>query len=209
MPEESFLLVSLDGQKSKKLAEVISNDTCRRILEALAKKEHTETELSTTLNIPLSTVHYNLKNLVEARLVVAEEYHYSKRGKEILHYKLANKLIIIAPQQADATKAGEILKKYLLAATSIVAVGIVMSFFTVLRAGSTAISSASMKAVDAAQTTHSETVPRLMAAATSAAAQASAAEPSVTAWFLTGAFVALFVMLAIDLVRGNRKQKNP
>ncbi len=99
--DNAFMLVSLKDKGAKKLAQVISNDTCKRILELLAKKEATETELSKELGMPMSTVHYNLQNLVEAKLVNAGEYHYSEKGKEVLHYSLANKFVIIAPDNAD------------------------------------------------------------------------------------------------------------
>lgn len=114
MGKESFLLVSLKEEKAKKLAQVISNDSCRKILEHLAEKEATETELSETLNLPLSTVHYNLQHLVGAGLVAVEEFHYSEKGKEINHYKLSNKYVIIAPKSTFGLK--EKLKSILPAA---------------------------------------------------------------------------------------------
>lgn len=100
MPEDPFLLVSLQEDKAKKLAQVISNPTARKILDILTKGDATESEISEKLSIPISTVHYNLQLLVEGNLVVTEEFHYSKKGREILHYKLANKYIIIAPSES-------------------------------------------------------------------------------------------------------------
>jgi len=99
--DESFLMVSLKENKAKELAQVISNDSCRRILDFLAKKDASESELSKELNIPISTVHYNLSHLTKAKLVHVDEFHYSKKGKEINHYKLSNKIIIIAPKQSS------------------------------------------------------------------------------------------------------------
>lgn len=49
--------------------------------------------------MPISTVHYHLQKLQEAQLVKVEEFHYSPKGREVNHYKLANKYIIIAPQK--------------------------------------------------------------------------------------------------------------
>jgi DNA-binding transcriptional ArsR family regulator len=99
MAKKSFLLVSLNENKAKKLAEVISNNTCRKMLDFLAEKNDvTESDIAKALNIPLSTVHYNMKALVEARLVKSDEYHYSEKGKEVSHYKLANQYVIIAPE---------------------------------------------------------------------------------------------------------------
>ncbi|MBW2981134.1 helix-turn-helix domain-containing protein [Candidatus Woesearchaeota archaeon] len=104
MAKEKFLLVSLKESKAKKLAQVISNETCRKILDYLAEKEATESELGKKLSIPISTAHYNLKCLMDGGLVIADEFHYSEKGKEVLHYKLANKYIIIAPKTVYGIK---------------------------------------------------------------------------------------------------------
>ena len=94
MTDESFLLVSLDEDKSKKLAQVLSNDTARKILDLMSTKEYvTETELSKQLKIPLSTAHYNMGLLVKAKLVNDDHYTYSKKGKKINHYSLSNKYV--------------------------------------------------------------------------------------------------------------------
>lgn len=98
---KNFLLINLEEKRTKKIAEIISNSTCKKIIDHLTIKDATESEISKELNIPISTVHYNLKQLVDSGLVVIEEFHYSKRGKEVNHYKLANKYIIIAPKTDD------------------------------------------------------------------------------------------------------------
>ena len=105
MGKKSFLLVSLKEDKAKELAQVISNDSCRKILDYLSEKEDaTETDLSKKLGIPISTVHYNLQQLMKAGIIAADEYHYSEKGKEVNHYKLANKYIIIAPKTTHGIK---------------------------------------------------------------------------------------------------------
>ena len=87
MAKEKFLLLSLSESKTKELAQAVSNDTCRKILDYLADKEASESELASKLDIPISTVHYNLQQLQKGGLVVVEEYHYSEKGKEVNHYK--------------------------------------------------------------------------------------------------------------------------
>lgn len=104
MTKEKFILVSLKEDESKKLAQIVSNDTARRILDFLAEKEATESQLADKLGIPISTVHYNLQALVKGKLVEADQYHYSDKGKEVLHYRLANKYIIIAPKSTFGIK---------------------------------------------------------------------------------------------------------
>ncbi len=99
MPEEPFVLVSLKEEKAKKLTQTLSNPTSRKILDLLSNKEYTESELSKELKQPMSTIHYNLKQLMEVGLIVVDEFHYSKKGREVNHYKLANKMVIITPKE--------------------------------------------------------------------------------------------------------------
>ena len=97
MSKSNFLLVDLNESKTKKLAETITSDTSRKILNYLAEKEQdTETKIAEQLLLPISTVHYHLQKLQEAGLILVEEFHYSPKGREVNHYKLANKYIIIA-----------------------------------------------------------------------------------------------------------------
>ncbi len=112
MSDDPYILMSLKEDKVKNLSQAISNDTARAILNLLSTlKDATETEISKKINTPISTVHYNLRNLIKAKLIEVDEFHYSKKGKEVNHYKLANKLIIIAPKESSGLK--EKLKKLL------------------------------------------------------------------------------------------------
>ena len=67
MPKQKFILVSLKEEESKRLAQIMSNDTSRKILDYLAEKEATESDLAEKLGIPISTVHYNLQALVKGK----------------------------------------------------------------------------------------------------------------------------------------------
>jgi predicted transcriptional regulator len=113
MSKDPFLLVSLEESQSKELAQVISNDTARKILDYLSKNETaTESKIAKDLKTALSTVHYNIQALVKAGLVQADEFTYSQKGKEVLHYSLANKLIIIAPKKENAQSIMDKMKKF-------------------------------------------------------------------------------------------------
>src|SRR3989338_7181313 len=111
MADKKFLMLSLEDAATKKIANVVSNDTCKKLLDALSEKDCAESELSKKLNLPISTVHYNLKQLVDVGLVSADEFDESKKGKEMLHYKLANKYIIITPKAVTGIR--EKLRKIL------------------------------------------------------------------------------------------------
>ena len=121
---DKFIMISLEENKAKKLAEVISNDTARKILDYLSDKEEaTTSEISTSLKIPISTVNYNIKNLMENKLIESKEFKWSQKGREMDIYKLANKYIIISP------KKSAILKNKLKEVFIIISIGAVITFF--------------------------------------------------------------------------------
>ena len=108
---EKFILVSLDEKKSKELAEIISNDTSRKILDYLSEKEATASDISKDLKIPLSTVEYNLKNLLKSDLIEAEEFKWSPKGRQMDIFKVKKKYIVITPEKN--IQLIEIIKKVL------------------------------------------------------------------------------------------------
>ena len=204
---KNFLLISLEEKQTKKIAEVINNDSARKILDQLGKKECTESELSKVLDIPMSTVHYNLKQLQEANLVIVDEFHYSSKGKEVNHYKLANKYIIIAPK-SDTNNFMEALKKIMPLTVITAIVGGIMTIMNLLTNN---LSKATVgRALDTAST---EAAPKLMTTTAGAAPPAPAAfntaqeisrpfmQSSYIAWFLIGALAVIIIYFVYELVR--------
>jgi predicted transcriptional regulator len=132
MTKKNFLMLSLDDDKINKVANVVSNASCKKILDYLAdQNDVTETKISEDLKIPASTVNYNMKQLIDAGLVEADEYHYSEKGREVLHYKLANKYIIIAPKKEKGLKS--IIKNILPSAFIIASIGIIYEIYNTIR----------------------------------------------------------------------------
>ena len=102
---EKYILVSLEDERSKKIAESISNKTARKVLDYLSTKEEAGTEeISKKLNLPISTIDYNLKNLKKAGLVETKHFEWSQKGKRIVLYSVAKKLIVIAPKLSNLKK---------------------------------------------------------------------------------------------------------
>lgn len=201
----NFLLISLDEKKSKKIAEAINNDTSRKILDHLAKKECTESDLARELGIAISTIHYNIKQLMEANLVIVDEFHYSSKGKEVNHYKLANKYIIIAPKGSD-NRFMEALNK-ILPLTIITAItGGVLTLFGLLngtRSGNFAAKSAVMD--DAAPRLMMTTEETVSAAGASMPQTIEASRPFLQsgpiAWFLIGALSLIIIYFLYEVVK--------
>ena len=211
--EEKFLLVSLNENKAKKLAQIISNDTCRKIIDLLSEKEATETDISKELKVPISTVHYNLQHLIKAGLITADEYHYSKKGKEINHYKLANKYIIIAPKETKSIK--ETIKKLLPVAGLVAIISIFIQFYSIFTAKSSAILSKSFSAEgmqDAALRTQQlaaqEAAPALdNAVRATSTATSSASLSYIGLWFFIGGLTVLILYLLFEIIRNARAKK--
>jgi len=224
MKKDPFLLVSLEESESKALAQVISNDTARKILDLLSKEESaTETDISKKLKVPLSTVHYNLQALVKANLAVAEEFHYSEKGKEVLHYSLANKIIIIAPKKTSTESFKEKLKSILPVGLIALAVGGVIQLVSMFRSGLFAAGAKASEAPILMMAKSAVPAPELADAAVRTmesapeAAQAFGGaapsiqyvtQPSIAAWFLLGAAftVVLLIIWYYFVTRKNAKE---
>ncbi len=205
METKNFLLISLEENKSKKLAEVISNDSCRKILDYLSnKKDATETDISKELKIPISTVHYNLKALQEANLVIVDEFHYSKKGKEVNHYKLANKYIIIAPKNEEHSKITEALKKIMpFGIISLAVAGVMYLFNMFINAGT-----ASMKSSSYVADANLRTMQEEIATAAGSALPTSTTEitrpllqSNFAVYFLIGVLSVIIIYFIYELVK--------
>jgi predicted ArsR family transcriptional regulator len=190
MAEENFLLVSLKEAEAKRLAQVISNDTSRKIIDFLAaRKDATESDIAKHMGLPLSPVHYNLHALVEAKLVQNEEFHYSEKGKEVNHYSLANKYVIIAPKDAPESLKMK-LRRILPAALLSVAVAGALEAYELLRSrvADTALPAGPLMA-------------KATAESAAGAVQTAVSLPwwqSTPFWFLYGALFTIVLIVIVD-----------
>ena len=195
MPNKNFLLMSLEDTKIKKISNVISNDSCRKILDYLSTKEATESELAEKLQLPISTVHYNLQQLMETELISADEFHYSQKGKEVSHYRLANKYIIIAPKKTFGIKEKlkNILPVLLIAGGAALALQFTSKYF---------LQEARPEIMAAKTAAYGVAAPVAVSEAAPVASNAiQTAQPNIALWFLFGAVFALAIYLVINLLR--------
>ncbi len=198
MAKKNFILLSMEDNKIKKISNVISNESCRKILDYLANKEATESELALKLGIPISTVHYNLQQLMETELVSADEFHYSAKGKEVSHYRLANKYIVIAPKNVSGIKEKlkSILPVVLIVGGAALAIQLVTNYFSGGR-----LAAAGQMAGDAGLVKTSAAPMMTQETAIQAARQAQTTIPNIALWFLAGAIFSLLAYLIISLMR--------
>ncbi|MDO8511162.1 MAG: winged helix-turn-helix domain-containing protein [Nanoarchaeota archaeon] len=194
MAKSNFLLVNLNEPKTKKLAETITSETSRKILNHLAEKEDTEANIAKLLDLPISTVHYHLQKLQEANLISAEEFHYSQKGREMLHYKLANKYIIIAPKAISGLK--EKLKGILPAALAALGISAVIKF---MQSASQAV-----PAMETAESLVADAAPEM---AMKIAEEAPIIQqPDIALWFLIGSMAALVIYVLVELIKEKVKK---
>ena len=109
---EKLLVLPL-GDESKKITQVITNDTARHIMELLAEHSMSATDIAKHLDVPLTTIKYNLENLVDVGLAKIERIKYSEKGRQVKVYAPVRKLIVVVPEKLGSASITEILKKYL------------------------------------------------------------------------------------------------
>ncbi len=197
MADKSFVLMSLKEKETKKLTQVLSNETCRKILEYLSGKEHaTETQISKELGIPISTTHYNLKQLKENKLVTEDEYHYSPKGKEVTHYKIANKYIIIAPTEDPSfmDKLKKFIPIYLVVGAISGIIWGIEKYFPARKTDPIAM-----------MTTEADIAMRMVA---DEAAPIATATPATSLVFLASGVIVLTIVLIWEFVK-DKKNKTP
>ncbi|MFH1211989.1 MAG: helix-turn-helix domain-containing protein [Candidatus Woesearchaeota archaeon] len=223
MANKNFLLLSLDDDKAKKVANAVSSGSCKKIIDYLASKDHaTESDIAKELNTAISTVHYNLQLLMDSGLVESDEFHYSKKGKEVSHYKLANKYIIIAPQSTKKDSIREKLKTIFPVAIISIAVAAVIQLVSFFRSGfsrTAAFSSApnlmmakSGAVLEESAVAGASAMDRAAAMAPTPAAESGATviravifDSNIALWFLIGALSALAIYIVISII----KRRNP
>ena len=129
MVDDKFILMGLDDEKAGSIAEILKSQTAKKILDFLGDiKEASEKDISDKLNMPINTVEYNLKKLVNSGLVdKSKNFFWSVKGKKISMYKLAKKHIIIGTKKPDVNYLRSILPVVLIAA-ALVLIGFLVLF---------------------------------------------------------------------------------
>jgi len=96
---KKYIMVSMDDERTGKIAEVLGNKTCKKIIDLLSDRESSEKEIADKLKIPMNTAEYNLKKLLYSGLIEkTKKFFWSAKGKKIVMYKLSNKSIVISPK---------------------------------------------------------------------------------------------------------------
>ncbi|OED02539.1 MULTISPECIES: ArsR/SmtB family transcription factor [Methanosarcina] len=108
------LVLPVNGE-SRKITQILSNETSIKILELLGKKSMSATSIAEELKLPLTTVKYNLDSLIESDLIKIKQIKWSKKGRQVKIYESAEKLIVLVPSKSsiDRLSLVNLLQKYL------------------------------------------------------------------------------------------------
>jgi predicted transcriptional regulator len=128
-PGDEKLLILPLGEESKKITQVISNDTARQVIELLADAPLSASDIAERLQVPLTTIAYNLENLESVGLVRIEMIKYSEKGREVKIYAPVRKLIVVVPEKTDRKSVTDVLKKYLGVILAAVLASSIIEFF--------------------------------------------------------------------------------
>jgi len=99
---EKYIIFSLEDEKARALGEAISNPACKKIVNFLADKEASASDISKELGMPLNNVDYSIKKLIGAGIVEkSKKFLWSVKGKRIENYRVVNKVIVISPRKTE------------------------------------------------------------------------------------------------------------
>jgi len=130
-------IIPLSDDRLKKVAKALSNETAVTVLEKLLEKSMSATELSESLNFPLTTVEYNINALLEADLIRVERVKFSQKRRDIKYYAPVKRALIFAPEKTEKGVIG-FLKKVIpliIAVALSLPVGLAVQYMVMLFGG--------------------------------------------------------------------------
>ncbi|RXA21281.1 ArsR family transcriptional regulator [Methanosarcina sp. MSH10X1] len=111
---DKVLVLPVNGE-SRKITQILSNETSLKILDLLGKESMSATGIAEELKLPLTTVKYNLDALVESDLIKIKQIKWSQKGRQVKIYESVDKLIVLVPSKSpmDRLSIISLLQKYL------------------------------------------------------------------------------------------------
>ena len=112
--DNRVLVLPVNGD-SRKITQILSNETSLKILDLLGKKSMSATNIAEELKLPLTTVKYNLDSLVESDLIKVKQIKWSQKGRQVKIYESVEKLIVLVPPRNSIDKLSiiSLLQKYI------------------------------------------------------------------------------------------------
>jgi len=200
---DKFLLVSLDDEKSKSVAEVLSSKTCKKIISFLTdRKEASQKDISDKLGIPMNTLDYNMKKLLDSGFVQKKKnFFWSKKGKKIAMYEVSNKSIVISPAKKTSEKFKSLIPAFLIVGAGTFAAWAyekIISTRNVVYDNVQKGSEAMLASAPAASNTASGSGAVQTTVSAGSSSLSSMLTMPVWGWFLLGGIIALVVVTIVN-----------
>ncbi|MDD4126845.1 MAG: winged helix-turn-helix domain-containing protein [Methanomicrobium sp.] len=106
---DSVVLLEPGDDRAKKIGKAMASQTANDILSLLKKGDLTLTEISDSMSQPLTTIKYQVENLLDAGLVEVKKVKYSEKGREVKVYGVCEQIVIVSAGNKDIR---QILMKY-------------------------------------------------------------------------------------------------
>lgn len=103
MKTDKIISMDLNDSRMKYISEIFGSESCKKILNLLAEKELTETDIARELKMPLNSIDYNVKKLVKAGLIESGSHWWSVKGKKMPSYRVSDKQIVISPKRISSS----------------------------------------------------------------------------------------------------------
>ncbi|MDE4907440.1 helix-turn-helix domain-containing protein [Methanogenium marinum] len=232
MTEEGVLVLEPGDERAKKIGKAMASNTASDVLSTLSEDELTLSELSERLGQPITTLKYQIENLLDAGLVDIVRTRYSEKGRVVKVYGVRQQVVIMSPGKGNLR---DLLLKYTSLFALIICATLVLlamaPMFSFASDGGPAYEMATgsddaraqmtaFSAEEAEDGTNAEkggmvSVPAPVPAATphdAPPAVESAPEPPeigpniLAVTFFSGGFVVIFLMLLIELFAMYRRQ---
>ncbi len=183
--KDTVKVLQLSQKETAQLTQVLSNKTAQKIVSYLQDTTATESEMAKELNVPLSTIHYTVSQLVKVGLVKNDSYTYSQKGREVNHYALTQNHFIISAKPSFSIS----LLQQVIPATAVFASGLLL-FDYFVKSAMTPFAGATRSVVE------SDTA--MMMTSEDVVMQTVTSEPQFMMWFSVLFVIILFVSLLIS-----------
>ncbi len=192
----SSISIDLDDPRTTQVAEALANKTCVKIIGLIAEDELREVDIANKLNLPLNTVEYNLKKLINSGLIEkSSNFFWSVKGKKTPVYRVANRRIVISPKR--------IVKGVIPAVLLSGVVAMLLRFFT---NGQELVKTAGLERFADSASVETDSFAARASEVANAVVQNQNEFSSAWSWFFIGALFSLIILFLWDFVLSNTRR---
>ncbi|GEM_PF-1183166 len=191
---DEVLILKPEDEQAQLIARAIASPTAGSILTILTNGPKNSSEISNELSLPIPTIQYHIRNLLEAGIIEIAYQKFSIKGKEVKYYRQRERLFIVTSKPASVR---DTLMRYGIISCIVIVSGLIMRAFIENEQLSKGIGGSEM--MNAQDSFSMAAVPAVMRTA-----ETPGIDLTPVLSFLTGGFLVLALFLIFDLIRALR-----